>query len=176
MEMLARGLGLEDDFFSKNFEEKEATIFRISRYPPWPLPEIVGTGIHSDPQTLTILCQDLVGGLQAWTNGRLKNVIHRVVVNKENQKLSVAYFMNPTSSATIECLHQLIDPVSNPRKYVPFTWAELRHLLLTTRRLLGTNTTRHKSKANKAYKIRSFRAFHDNSAFDIVATAVTIVD
>ncbi|KAF3649339.1 putative polycomb group protein EMBRYONIC FLOWER 2-like [Capsicum annuum] len=65
MEMLAHGLGLADDFFSKNFEEKEATIFRISRYPPCPLPEkIVGIGIHSNPQTLTILCQDQVGGLQ----------------------------------------------------------------------------------------------------------------
>jgi len=65
MEMLAHGLGLADDFFSKNFEEKEATIFRISRYPPCPLPEkIVGIGIHSDSQTLTILYQDKVGGIQ----------------------------------------------------------------------------------------------------------------
>ncbi|XP_009597700.1 gibberellin 20 oxidase 1-like [Nicotiana tabacum] len=165
MEMLAHGLGLADDFFSKNFEEKEATIFRISKYPLCPLPEkIVGIGIHSDPQTLTILYQDHVGGLQilkddkqwigvrplpnsfvinigdtleAWTNGRLKSVIHRAVVNKEKQRLSMAYFLNPTSSATIECPPQLIDPVSNPRKYVSFTWAELRHHLLTTRRVRG---------------------------------------
>ncbi|OIS99099.1 gibberellin 20 oxidase 1 [Nicotiana attenuata] len=129
-EMLAHGLGLEDDFFSKNFEEKKATYFRISRYPPCPLPEkIVGIGIHSDPQTLTILHQD-----QTWTNGRLKSVIHKAVVNKEKQRLSIAYFMSPTSSATIECPPQLIDPFSNPRKYESFTWAELRHLLLTTRR------------------------------------------
>ncbi|CAN4078048.1 unnamed protein product [Withania somnifera] len=144
---------------------KEATIFRISRFPPFPLQEkIVGIGIHSDPQTLTILYQDLVGGLQilkdekqwigvrplpnsfvinigdtleAWTNGRLKSVVHRVVVNKEKQGLSMAYFMNPTSSVTIECPSQLIDPASNPRKYVPCTWAELWHLLLTTRRVRG---------------------------------------
>ncbi|WMV43521.1 hypothetical protein MTR67_036906 [Solanum verrucosum] len=166
MEMLAHGLGLADDFFSKNFEEKEVTIFRISRYPPCPLPEkIVGIGIHSDSQALTILYQDQVGGIQVlkddkqwigvrplpnsfviniadtlehvWTNGRLKSVIHRAVVNKEKQRLSIAYFMNPTSSATIECPQQLIDSVSNPRKYVPFTWGELRHLLLTTRRVRG---------------------------------------
>lgn len=62
MEMLAHGLCLGDDLFSKNFEEKEATIFRISRYPPCPLPEkIVGKGIHSEPQTLTILYQDQFG-------------------------------------------------------------------------------------------------------------------
>ncbi|XP_015060097.1 gibberellin 20 oxidase 3-like [Solanum pennellii] len=164
--MLAHGLGLEDDFFfSKNFEEKEATYFRVSRYPPCPLPEkIVGIGIHSDPQTLTILHQDQVGGLQvlkddkqwigvsplpnsfvinigdtleAWTNGRLKSVIHRAVVNKEKQRLSIAYFMSPTSNAIIECPPQLIHPIYNPRKYVPFTWAQLRHLLLTTRRVRG---------------------------------------
>ncbi|KAJ8526727.1 hypothetical protein K7X08_029204 [Anisodus acutangulus] len=58
---------------------------------------------------------------KAWTNGRLKSVIHRA--HKEKQRLSMAYFMNPTSSATIKCPPQLIDPVSNPRKYVPFTWA-----------------------------------------------------
>ncbi|KAM3216639.1 hypothetical protein P3L10_026080 [Capsicum annuum] len=45
--------------------------------------------------------------------------------------------MSPTSSATIECPLQLIHPISNPRKYVPFTWAELRHLFLTTRRVRG---------------------------------------
>ncbi|CAN4127685.1 unnamed protein product [Withania somnifera] len=124
-EMDRLGMTIMEYFFSKNFEEKEATIFRISRYPPCPPPEkIVGIGIHSDPQTLTILYQDLVGGLQA-------------VVNKEKQRLSMAYFMNPTSSATTECPPQLINPVSNPRNYVPFTWAELRYLLLTTRRVRG---------------------------------------
>lgn len=58
-------------------------------------------------------------------------------MNKEKQRLSIAYFMSPTSSATIECPPQLIDPFSNPRKYESFTWAELRHLLLTTRRVRG---------------------------------------
>ncbi|KAF3622025.1 putative B3 domain-containing protein-like [Capsicum annuum] len=163
-EILAHVLGIEEEhFFNKNFEEKEAAYFRISRYPPCPLPEkIVEIGIHSDSQTLTILHQDQVGGLQVlkddkqWagvrpipnsfviniggnleTNGRLKSVIHRAVVNKEKQRLSIAYFMSPTSNATIECPPHLIHPISNPRKYVPFTWAELRHLLLTTRRVRG---------------------------------------
>ncbi|GLT91112.1 hypothetical protein SLE2022_090190 [Rubroshorea leprosula] len=65
-EMLAHGLGLPDDFFRKNFEEKEATIFRANRCLPCPLPEkCLGLGSHSDPHTLTILLQDDdVGGLQ----------------------------------------------------------------------------------------------------------------
>lgn len=64
-EMLAHGMGLPDDFFTKNFEEKEATMIRVNRYPPCPLPEkCLGVGSHSDPHTLTILLQDDVGGLQ----------------------------------------------------------------------------------------------------------------
>lgn len=64
-EMLAHGLGLPDDFFKKHFEEKEATMIRVNRYPPCPLPEkCLGLGSHSDPHTLTILLQDNVGGLQ----------------------------------------------------------------------------------------------------------------
>ena len=68
-EMLAHGLGLPKDFFAKNFEEKEATMIRINRYPPCPLPEkCLGLGSHSDPHTLTILLQDHVGGLQVLKN------------------------------------------------------------------------------------------------------------
>ena len=69
-EMLAHGLGLEDDFFKKNFEVKEETMIRINRYPPCPLPEkCLGLGSHSDPHTLTILLQDEVGGLQVLKDG-----------------------------------------------------------------------------------------------------------
>ncbi|GMY29936.1 gibberellin 20 oxidase 1 [Fagus crenata] len=85
-EMLAHGLGLQDDFFTRSFEEKESTM------------------------------------IQAWTDGRLKSVVLRAVVNKEKQRLSAAYFLSPTSSAIIECAPQLIHPNSNPRKYIPFTW------------------------------------------------------
>ncbi|KAM7494045.1 hypothetical protein LguiB_028654 [Lonicera macranthoides] len=110
-EMLARGLGLEDDFFTKNFEVKEETIIRINRYPPCPLPEkCLGLGSHSDPHTLTILLQD-----EAWTNGKLRSNVHRAVVNKEKRRLSVAYFMSPTSNAIIECPPQLMDPHKNPK-------------------------------------------------------------
>nr|XP_017233765.1 PREDICTED: gibberellin 20 oxidase 1-like [Daucus carota subsp. sativus] len=68
-EMLAHGLGLPDDFFTKNFTEKDSTMIRINRYPPCPLPEkCLGLGSHSDPHTLTILFQDEVGGLQVLQN------------------------------------------------------------------------------------------------------------
>lgn len=64
-EMLAHGLGLQEDFFTRNFEEKDATMIRVNRYPPCPLPEkCLGLGSHSDPHTMTILLQDHVDGLQ----------------------------------------------------------------------------------------------------------------
>ncbi|KAF6149973.1 hypothetical protein GIB67_008694 [Kingdonia uniflora] len=165
LKMLAHGLGLENDFFTKNCEEKESTMIRVNRYPPCPLPEkCLGLGSHSDPHTLTILLQDEVGGLQvlkgddkwvgicptpnsfvinigdtleAWTNGRLKSVIHRAVVNKEQCRLSAAYFISPSTYATIDAPPELIDPIINPRKYVPFTWGDFRKELIIQKRVLG---------------------------------------
>ncbi|OVA14955.1 Oxoglutarate/iron-dependent dioxygenase [Macleaya cordata] len=167
-EMLADGLGLPSDFFSKNFkEEKEATMIRVNRYPKCPLPhKCLGLGSHSDPHTLTILLQDdKVGGLQvlspndnqwvgirpipnsfvinigdtlqAWTNGKLKSVVHRAVVNKEKSRLSAAYFLSPCSQVMIESPQELIDPICNPRLYLPFSWSDFRNQLLSQKRILG---------------------------------------
>ncbi|KAL7165006.1 hypothetical protein ACSBR2_040819 [Camellia fascicularis] len=169
MEMLANGLGLQSDFFTKNFEEKDSTMIRINKYPPCPLPEkCLGVGSHTDPHTLTILLADNVGGLQvlkddnqwvgirpipnsfvinigdtleAWTNGRLKSVIHRAVVNKEKSRLSIAYFLSPALSTIIDSPPELLeDPNTDPpinRKYVPFTWADFRKELLIQKRVIG---------------------------------------
>ncbi|GLT91116.1 hypothetical protein SLE2022_090220 [Rubroshorea leprosula] len=162
-EMLAHGLGLPDDFFTKNFEKKEATIFRPSRCLPCPLPEkCLGLGSHSDPHTLTILLQDDdVGGLQilrddnqwvgicpvpnsfivnigdtleVWTNGVLKS---RAVLNKGNQRQSVAYFLSPTSSAMIDSPPQLVDPIHNAWTFKPFTWGDFRNELISQKRVVG---------------------------------------
>ena len=64
--MLANGLGLDSNFFTRHFlSERESTMIRVNRYPPCPLPNrCLGLGSHSDPHTLTILLQDEVGGLQ----------------------------------------------------------------------------------------------------------------
>lgn len=74
---------------------------------------------------------------QAWTNGRLRSVVHRAVVNKEKNRLSAAYFMSPSDSATIECPPEIMDPLFNPRKYESFTWADFKKQLLVQKRVVG---------------------------------------
>lgn len=65
LEMLASGLGLASNFFSRQLREAENSMMRANRYPRCPLPDrCLGLGSHSDPHTLTILLQDQVGGLQ----------------------------------------------------------------------------------------------------------------
>ncbi|KAI7981398.1 Gibberellin 20 oxidase 3 [Camellia lanceoleosa] len=78
---------------------------------------------------------------KAWTNGRLKSVIHRAVVNKEKSRLSIAYFLSPALSTIIDSPPELLkDPNTDPpinRKYVPFTWADFRKELLIQKRVIG---------------------------------------
>ena len=65
LQLLAQGLHLPKDFFTKQCVEKETMMLRVNRYPPCPDPQkILGLGSHTDPHTLTILLQDQVGGLQ----------------------------------------------------------------------------------------------------------------
>ncbi|XP_057799912.1 gibberellin 20 oxidase 1-like [Salvia miltiorrhiza] len=165
LEMLATGLGLGSDFFSRHLREQENSMIRVNRYPPCPLPgRCLGLGSHSDPHTLTILLQDQVGGLQvcdhhnrwfgvrplpnsfvvnigdtleAWSNGRLKSVVHRAVVNEERHRLSLAYFISPAADTPIESPLQLMNAQPKPRNYKTFTWADFRNELLKQRRVVG---------------------------------------
>ncbi|XP_075517869.1 naringenin,2-oxoglutarate 3-dioxygenase-like [Primulina tabacum] len=166
LEMLAHGLGLVDNFFTRSMTEDTNMMIRINRYPSCPLPEkCLGLGSHSDPHTLTILLQDQVGGLQvrrdddnrwigvrpltnsfvinigdtleAWSNGRLRSVVHRAVLNKERNRLSMAYFMSPTNATKIESPPELLDPEPNPRKYICFTWGEFKKAILMQKRVVG---------------------------------------
>ncbi|KAH9300249.1 hypothetical protein KI387_011832, partial [Taxus chinensis] len=71
LQLLARGLHLPTDFFTRHFQEKESNMLRVNRYPPCPDPQkILGLGSHTDPHTLTILLQDQVGGLQVLKDDR----------------------------------------------------------------------------------------------------------
>lgn len=105
-------------------------------------------GYHTDPGTLTLLLQDDTGGLQAesasegwidvpprpgtvvvnladavqvWTNDRYRAAVHRVVPMTQQRRFSIPYFSNPSRSAAVEPLPELLDV---PAKYRSFQWAE----------------------------------------------------
>lgn len=105
-------------------------------------------GHHTDPGVLTLLLQDDTGGLQtqalsgewidvpptpgtvvvnlgdcmqAWTNGRYRAAVHRVLPMTASRRFSIPLFSNPDREAVIEPVPELCD--GSPR-YRAFAWRE----------------------------------------------------
>ncbi|HJL96481.1 MAG TPA: 2-oxoglutarate and iron-dependent oxygenase domain-containing protein [SAR86 cluster bacterium] len=103
---------------------------------------------HTDPGILTLLLQDMTGGLQTkskefgwidiepeedtivvnlgdamqvWTNDRYIAAIHRVTKRTKKARYSTPFFYNPKRDAVIQPLEQILD---KEPKYNPFTWKE----------------------------------------------------
>jgi len=103
---------------------------------------------HTDPGILTLLLQDLTGGLQAlsrtdgwidvtpragtivvnlgdamqvWTNDNYRAAVHRVVPMSQTTRYSTPYFYNPRSDAQLEPLIGLTD--DSPR-FRSFSWRD----------------------------------------------------
>ncbi|GFQ02236.1 gibberellin 2-beta-dioxygenase 2 [Phtheirospermum japonicum] len=136
-------------------DSESDSVLRLNHYPPIPSDHLtrIGFGEHTDPQILTFLRSNAVGGLQIstqdglWvpvspyphsafcvnvgdvlqvmTNGRFMSVRHRAVVNSYNSRLSMAYFASPPLDASISCLPGLATP-HNPPLYRSFTWDEYK--------------------------------------------------
>ena len=66
MEILAVGLGLEDQTFRQLFGENHHSLMKMIHYPPTPIGQ-AGVNAHQDAGFLTILLQYEVGGLQVKT-------------------------------------------------------------------------------------------------------------
>lgn len=74
LELLSEALGLQSDHLLRlDCAKGHAILFHY--YPPCPQPELtMGTTKHSDPDFLTILLQDQIGGLQILKQNHWMNV------------------------------------------------------------------------------------------------------
>ncbi|KAI3507378.1 hypothetical protein L1887_22363 [Cichorium endivia] len=154
MKVFSLNLGLEEDYLQKAFgaDEIEASL-RVNFYPKCPQPDLtLGISPHSDPGGITILLpDDHVHGLQvrkddAWftvkpipnafivniadqlqvlSNAKYKSVEHRVVVNSNEERVSLAFFYNPRGDIPIQPAKQLVTN-EEPALYGPMTFNEYR--------------------------------------------------
>ncbi|KAJ0974463.1 hypothetical protein J5N97_016428 [Dioscorea zingiberensis] len=158
---ISESLGLEKDNIEKALG-KQAQHMAINYYPPCPQPDLTfGLPCHKDPNAITVLLQDSVPGLQVlrngrWvlvnplpntliinigdqiqvlSNGRYKSVLHRAIVNKELERISVPTFYCPSYDAVIKPAKELVDE-DHPSITRTFTYADYYHMFWT----LGLNS------------------------------------
>ncbi|XP_039136498.1 probable 2-oxoglutarate-dependent dioxygenase At5g05600 [Dioscorea cayenensis subsp. rotundata] len=137
-------------------DEGVGVTMRANYYPRCPQPELtLGLSPHSDPGGVTVLLADeRVQGLQvhkdgAWvtvqplphafivnlgdqiqmvSNAIYKSVEHRVMVNSEEERVSIAFFYNPRGDMLIGPAKELVTP-ARPAFCKPVTWNEYRLIL-----------------------------------------------
>ncbi|XP_058772284.1 protein DMR6-LIKE OXYGENASE 1-like [Vicia villosa] len=148
--LISIGLGLEEDCLLKKLGEQPRQRAQANFYPPCPDPELtMGLTEHTDLNTLTVVLQSEVSGLQVnkggrWisvpfvpnafvinvadqiqvlSNGRYKSVLHRVVTNNVSPRFSMAMFLGPYADAMIGPIQELIDE-DHPPKYRNYRFSE----------------------------------------------------
>lgn len=131
MRGFALGLGLREDFFLRASDRPLSRASAVY-YPPQEEDlgeDQFGVGPHTDFGTLTVLCQDSVGGLQVedangewieappidgtlvvnvadllsrWTNGAYKSTPHRVVNSSGRERLSLVLAFDPNPETLVD--------------------------------------------------------------------------
>ncbi|CAG7890511.1 hypothetical protein IGI04_003743 [Brassica rapa subsp. trilocularis] len=157
--VLSSNLGLKEEQLKEAFGgEAVGACMRVNYYPKCPRPELaLGLSPHSDPGGITILLpDDKVVGLQVrygdtWitvnshphafivnlgdqiqilSNSIYKSSEHRVIVNSQKERVSLAFFYNPKSDIPIQPLQQLVTS-TNPPLYPPMSFDEYRLFIRT---------------------------------------------
>jgi isopenicillin N synthase-like dioxygenase len=126
MRGISLSLGLEESYFADHYTSDPLILFRIFNYPP-ASESGFGVGEHTDYGLLTIVRQDMSGGLQVknrmeWldvtpipnafvcnvgdmldriTAGEYLSAPHRVQSSREANRLSFAFFFDPNFNAQV---------------------------------------------------------------------------
>ncbi|XP_077226095.1 2-oxoglutarate (2OG) and Fe(II)-dependent oxygenase superfamily protein isoform X2 [Tasmannia lanceolata] len=142
MKAIIESLGLADEDILNEFEDG-SQLMVINCYPWCPEPDLtLGIPPHSDYGFLTLLLQDSIQGLQImskgewvtieplhgslvinvgdhleiFSNGRYKSVLHRVLVNPTNSRISIASLHSLPFENIVRPSPQLINE-ENPRRF-----------------------------------------------------------
>ncbi|OIW18159.1 hypothetical protein TanjilG_31279 [Lupinus angustifolius] len=159
-ELLAISLGVDRLHYQNYFLDGQQTM-RLNSYPPCKENNLtLGNGPHTDPTSLTLLHQDQVGGLEvlvdgkwlpvrprpdafvinlgdtfmAFTNGIYKSCMHRSLINKEKERMSLSCFVNPRKDNIVKPPESLYGKDA-PRKYPDFIWSDLLNYTQTHHRV-----------------------------------------
>lgn len=145
-------LGIERDFFDQRFEQP-VSVLRMIHYPPRHTAtseQQQGAGAHTDYGCITLLYQDVAGGLQVrdvrgqwvdappidgtfvvnlgdmmarWSNDQYVSTPHRVISPLGVDRYSMPFFAEPHPDTRVECLPGCTDE-HHPPLYPPTTCAE----------------------------------------------------
>jgi isopenicillin N synthase-like dioxygenase len=150
---IALSLDLPEDYFESDLAEPSSSV-RLLHYPPHPAdaePYQLGAGTHTDWGLITLLLQDIVGGLEVrnadgkWlrdapvegtfivnlaylvpriTNGLYHSTLYRVLNNVSGRdRYSVATFFNPSYMSQFDVV-----PTCRPDNFAPAPWTFGEHI------------------------------------------------
>ncbi|XP_037493335.1 2-oxoglutarate-dependent dioxygenase DAO [Jatropha curcas] len=89
--------------------------------------------VDPEPGTLVVNLGDVA---TAWSNGRLRNVKHRVQSKEATLRISIATFLLGPKKAEVDTPSEFVD-AQNPRLYAPFTIEDYRKLRASTKSHAG---------------------------------------
>ncbi|KPM46365.1 hypothetical protein AK830_g140 [Neonectria ditissima] len=151
--LICQTLEVDDDWVSE-FVDTPIAVLRLLHYPPQP-PDASewerGIGAHTDFGAVTILLQDMIGGLQVWdradsqwidatptkgalivnlgnlmmrwTNDRYISNLHRVINKSGMERYSVPFFFSGNPDFMVRCFTNYGAGLTSP-KYPPTTVGE----------------------------------------------------